>query len=370
MKKIQNYENYWKVTLAYTDFNGLKFRKTLQICIDFIDEFHPIIYDEGTTYKELERRIQNAIPKTGKDPDASNRKAINQMVKLGFIKPFLAGYNQSAKDFLNANSDRRRKTIFSKIVYSSARFNSSVTNEDSWSQINFLIDTLEEVGFLSARDIVALMTIDISKIQKGFLNRFEINETLESLDNGFIERKYNQIDHLKNVLGKLDGIKFVKNKGIYELYFTDDAKRIFGEDFESLSKKRNPYLHYIYKKQLKEESLSIFDAENCMVEKLPYPVLIASHIKPFIDCRENLNEAYDPYNGILLSRNIDSLFDLGYITFENDGKIRFANSTKLKQEVKNFIGNYSLDNRFINPKRLEYLEYHRNTVFEKRYKYA
>lgn len=367
MKKVQIYENYWRVSLAYLEFfKDGKFRETLKICINFIDEFYPIEYDESTTYKLLENRIQNGIPKSGKGSDASNRKAVNQMVKLGFIKPFLKGYHQNAKDFLNANSIKKRKTIFSKIVFSSARFNSSVTNIDDWSQINFLIKTLEEVGLLSAKDIIALMTIDISLISKGFLDRTEIDRILALLDSGFIERKYNQIGHLKNVLGKLEGIDFVKNNGIYELYFTEDAKRIFGEDLESESKKRNPYLHFIYKTQLKEESFSIYSAENCMVEKLPYPTLIASHIKPFI--RSNADEAYDPNNGILLSRNIDSLFDLGYITFEDDGKIKFA--IHLKKEVKNFIANYTLDIRFINAKRLEYLEYHRNEVFEKRYKYA
>ena len=180
----------------------------------------------------------------------------------------------------------------------------------------------------------------------------------------FIERKYNQIGYLTNLLRKLDDIVFVDN----ELYFTEDAKQIFGENLEIITRKRNPYLHLIYKNQLKEESFTIYEAENCMVEKIPYPTLIASHIKPFIKSTDD--EAYDPNNGILLSRNIDSLFDLGYITFEDDGKIRFANSKKLKQEAKDFIANYSLDNRFINEKRLKYLEYHRNEVFEKRYKYA
>ena len=91
-------------------------------------------------------------------------------------------------------------------------------------------------------------------------------------------------------------------------------------------------------------------------------------IKPFFT--SNDEEAYDPNNGILLSRNIDSLFDLGYITFENDGKIIFSETEKLNQELKDFIKNYSLDGRFINPKRLEYLEYHRSEVFGKRYKYS
>ena len=103
-----------------------------------------------------------------------------------------------------------------------------------------------------------------------------------------------------------------------------------------------------------------------MVEQLSYPTLIASHIKPFIKSTEE--EAYDPNNGILLSRNFDSLFDLGYITFSNSGDIIFA--SHLKQDVKDFISGYTLDAKFISEERKEYLEYHRNEVFEKRYKYA
>lgn len=357
----QNYENYWRVTLAYTDFNGNKFRETLQICVDFIDQFHPITYNEKTTYKELERRIQTAIPKLGSDADASNRKAINQMVKLGFIEPFLTGYHKNTKEFLQANSNRKRKTIFSKVVYSNAKFNSSVTNDDNWSQMNFLIKTLEEVGFLSAQDIIALMTIDISKIEKGYVNREEINTALNLLDEGFIERKYNQIDHFKNVLGKLDEIVFVKKNGIYELYFTEDAKRIFGEDLELESKKRDPYLHLLYKNQLFEESesLEIFNHKRvCFLEKLEYPVLIASHIKPFIISNEI--EAYDPNNGLLLSRTIDSLFDLKYISFTDEGQIIF--SKRLSSDVVEFWKNYQLDEAILNEQRRNYLAYHRQLL--------
>lgn len=363
----QNYEEYWKVTLAYTDFNGGKFRETLQICIDFIDEFHPIQYNEKI-YANLESRIQSAIPKLGKDPDASNRKAINQMVKLGFIEPFLTGYHKNVKEFLKANSNRKRKTVFSKVVYSNAKFNSSVTKNDNWSQMNFLIKTLQEVGYLSAQDIIALMTIDISKVEKGFVNREEIDIALNLLDSGFIERKYNQIDHLKNVLGKLDEIVFVKNEGIYELYFTEDAKRIFGEDLDLESKKRDPYLHLLYKNQLFEESesLEVFNNKKvCFLEKLEYPILIASHIKPFIEANEN--EAYDPNNGLLLSKTIDSLFDgrkgkPPYISFDDKGNIIF--SERLAENVKEFWKDYQLEKIILNEKRKKYLAYHRSLMSE------
>ena len=359
---VQNYEEYWKLTNAYTNYNGEKFRKTLKICVDFIDEFSPITYNE-TIYKQLNDRIQTEIPKIGSDPDASNRKAINQLVKLGFINPFLSGYHPNSKDYITSNTNRKRETILSKIVYSNSKFNAAITENHSWNQMNFLINTLIEVGKLSKEDIIALMLVNIEDITIGYLTRNELDEYVITANQiNFIERKYNQIGYLTNLLRKLDDIVFVNN----ELYFTEDAKQIFGENLEIITRKRNPYLHLIYKNQLKEESFSVYQFENCMVEKLPYPTLIASHIKPFINSTEE--EAYDPNNGILLSRNIDSLFDLGYITFSETGEIIFA--THLKQEVKDFIGTYSLDHRFINIKRLEYLEYHRNEVFEKRYKYA
>lgn len=354
----QNYEEYWSLTNAFTDYNGDKFLSTLKICIDFIDEFKSEVYSPEK-YTRLQLRIQEVI---GIEL-ISIRKAINQLVKMGFINSFLASYQKESIEYINARTNRKRNTILSKIVYSYSSFNKSINDDSKLHQLNFLINTLVEVGKLSKEDIIALMLVDIDDIKKGYLTRIELNHYVIIANQiNFIERKYNQIGYLTNLLRKLDDIVFVSN----ELYFTEDAKQIFGENLEITTRKRNPYLHLIYKNQLKEESFSIYEDEKCMVEQLSYPTLIASHIKPFI--KSNEDEAYDPNNGILLSRNIDSLFDLGYITFRDNGEIIFA--THLKQDVKDFIANYSLDNRFINAKRLEYLEYHRNDVFEKRYKYA
>lgn len=354
----QNYEEYWSITNAFTDYNGDGFLSTLRISVEFIDEFKSEEYS-SEKYTRLQLRIQNII---GIDL-ISIRKAINQLVKMGFINSFLASYQKESLEYLNAKTNRKRNTLLSKIVYSYSSFNKSINEDSKLHQLNFLINTLVEVGKLSKEDIIALMLVDISDKPRGFLTRVELNHYVIIANQiNFIERKYNQIGYLTNLLRKLDDIVFVSN----ELYFTEDAKQIFGENLEITTRKRNPYLHLIYKNQLKEESFSIYEDEKCMVEQLSYPTLIASHIKPFI--KSNEDEAYDPNNGILLSRNIDSLFDLGYITFRDNGEIIFA--THLKQDVKDFITNYSLDNRFINAKRLEYLEYHRNEVFEKRYKYA
>ena len=354
----QNYEDYWSLTNAFTDYNGDKFLSTLKICVEFIDEFKMEAYSEDK-YDRLQLQVQNYLGINL----ISVRKAINQLVKMGFINSFLVSYQNESTEYLDAKTNRKRNTLLSKIVYSYSSFNKSINDDSKLHQLNFLINTLVENGKLNQVEIIALMLVDIGDVDKEYLTRLELNHYVIIANQiNFIERKYNQISYLTNLLRKLDDIVFVNN----ELYFTEDAKQIFGEILEITTRKRNPYLHLIYKNQLKEESFSIYEAEKCMVEKLSYPTLIASHIKPFVSSSEN--EAYDPNNGILLSRNIDSLFDLGYITFRDTGEIIFA--SQLKQDVKDFVKNYSLDNRFINLKRISYLEYHRNEVFEKRYKYA
>lgn len=272
---------------------------------------------------------------------------------MGFINSFLLSYQKESVEYLSARTNRKRQTLLSKIVYSYSSFNKSINDDSKSHQLNFLINTLVEVGKLSKDDIIALMLVDTESYEKGFLTKQELsNCVIFAKSINFFERKYNQISYLTNLLRKLDDVVFIDN----QLYFTEDAKQIFGESLEITTKKRNPYLHLIYKNHLKEESFYVFQDEKCMVEKLAYPVLIASHIKPFI--KSNEEEAYDPNNGILLSRNIDTLFDLGYISFEDDGKIIF--SSHVKQDVKDFVSNYSLDHRFINPKRIEYLNFHRS----------
>lgn len=354
----QNYEDYWKLALGYTDINDRPFRDTLKIIVDYIDAKGVTDYSPQI-YKKLQEEVNEAFPKNM----ASTRKDINLFVKLGFVESYLNGYHINTKEFLNAKSNRKRKTVFSKIVYDNSSFNRSVTNESNLHQLNFLINTLVENGKLSKSEIIALMLVDIGNIKKGFLDKNELEHYLKiAIESEFIERKYNQIGYLNNILNKLDEIVFVRD----ELYFSEDARRIFGEDLEQESKKRNPYLHLLYKRELYEESSEKYQNERtCYFEKRIYPVVIASHIKPFIESEEN--EAYDPNNGLLLSPTIDSLFDgrkekPPYLSFNDDGTIIF--SERLNEKVKEFWKNYKLEEDILNEKRKEYLAYHRNLMIE------
>ena len=53
-------------------------------------------------------------------------------------------------------------------------------------------------------------------------------------------------------------------------------------------------------------------------------VLISSHIVPWSECNDD--ERLDVENGILLSPNVDSLFDKHLISFSDSGEILTSNS--------------------------------------------
>ena len=364
MKNRENqiYESYWNYTAAFTNYSGKKFIDTLRICLDFIDT-NKGQYSEDI-YSTLQNELQSKVPMTGKGWDASQRKRINQLVKLGFISPFLAGYPQESREYISARTDRKRKSILSKIVYKHANLCNSTTVDIHTLQLTFFLKSLEEVGCLSETDLATLMTIDIAAFGNEYATREDLNRQYHNADvEGFISRKYNQIGHLKNVLGKLEDLTVHDNA----IYFTTDAINLFGSDEEARKMVRDPYLQRIYKSELEEESCIHFECSKpkCMLEGLSHPVLIARHIKPYSHCKNDAQAQFDVNNGLLLSKSTDSLFDLGYITFNNDGTI--LPSRVLDNDMINYLSKMRLNPLLINEKRLEYMEYHRNLIFEKRY---
>jgi putative restriction endonuclease len=346
----QNYEDYWRLTNALTDYNGRKFLDTLAVCINFIDA-----YQEEEYSKEKYQRLQAEVYKVNPINFISIRKSINQLVKMGFVNSFLVSFHPNAKEYVESKTNKKRETLLSKIVYSNSSFNRDVTIESTLKQLNFLIQTLIEKGKLSKEEIIALMLVDIESYPNSFITEFELKEYVkEANDIGFVKRKYNQIGYIYNLLGKLDNLVFVGE----ELYFKEDAEQIFRENLKTFTTKRDPYLHRLYKNQLQDECEEIYGNPMCVLERISYPVLIASHIKPFIESDET--EAYDPNNGLLLSRTIDSLFDLKYISFTDDGIMLFSN--RVSKDLKEFWKDYKLENVVLNKKRKEYLSYHRGLM--------
>lgn len=97
--------------------------------------------------------------------------------------------------------------------------------------------------------------------------------------------------------------------------------------------------------------------------KLPY-MLIASHIKPFRDCAHVL-EAMDQNNGLLLCRNHDFLFDQGYISFDDQGRIKISSEIIDDAEIYNIERNFQLKKKYLSDHRKAFLHYHKSTYFRK-----
>lgn len=89
-------------------------------------------------------------------------------------------------------------------------------------------------------------------------------------------------------------------------------------------------------------------------------LLRASHIKPWkeSDNRERL----DQYNGLLLTPNLDALFDGGWITFDEGGKIKISPEISATELAKLGV-DASMKLRKIHLQNEKFLQFHRTKIF-------
>jgi hypothetical protein len=102
---------------------------------------------------------------------------------------------------------------------------------------------------------------------------------------------------------------------------------------------------------------------GCAITDCTAPVLLrASHIKPWREA--TASERLDPYNGVLLTPNLDLAFDQGFITFDDQGLIRL--SPELDTDSASALHLHPhLRLRQIEPRHCSYLAWHRENLFRK-----
>lgn len=371
-RPVEVYENYWKFTAAHVDINGTKFNNCLNIIIRFIDKNKKMLienaengsnFSESKLYKILQKQIVEISGFKGSDATLSARKVINQFIKIGFVEPLLVGYHPLVKSFMLETNKEKRKIIFSKIFYECSSLASDATLDNRHlKHVNFLLKTLDKNGSLDSNDIKALMVTDISNYSKGYLTREELDMQYQyARVSEFDERKYNQIAHLISYLQRFVDLKYDKNEERF--WFANDPQ-IAEKDFDE-SYARDGIKHRIYKEELKAESVSLYGNAVCYLNKKPYKTLIASHIKPCVDClkEHREDEAYDVNNGLLLSPTLDSYFDKKDISFSEDGTILIGKN--VDQAIRVDFEKLKLDEKVLNETRKKYLEYHR-ALFRKK----
>lgn len=104
--------------------------------------------------------------------------------------------------------------------------------------------------------------------------------------------------------------------------------------------------------------LKFWDESCCVTGISNTDMLVASHIKPW--SKSSNVERLDHFNGLLLTPNLDRAFDKGYITFNSTGKIII--STQFVNAVD--LGVNSSITIVLSPEHLEYMEFHRESVFK------
>lgn len=93
-------------------------------------------------------------------------------------------------------------------------------------------------------------------------------------------------------------------------------------------------------------------------------LLIASHIKPWAESEPR--EKLDVDNGFLMCPNHDRLFDKGYITFDDDGKIVISDELSGNDRILlNINDRMHID---LNENNKKYLKFHRENVFDREMK--
>lgn len=102
---------------------------------------------------------------------------------------------------------------------------------------------------------------------------------------------------------------------------------------------------------------------KCSVTGLPKAteLLVASHIRPWSVC-DTAEQRISPANGLLLTPNLDKLFDRGLISF--DENFRMMISPSLPQAVRttfNLSPHMGLQQRYKDS--IEHLKWHRETLF-------
>ncbi len=99
--------------------------------------------------------------------------------------------------------------------------------------------------------------------------------------------------------------------------------------------------------------------EHCPVSKCDdISLLRASHIKPW--SASNNEERLNVYNGLLLSPNIDILFDKGLISFSNDGNIIISRNISI-ENIKRLGVNKNIKIS-LSIKHIPFLEWHRKYI--------
>lgn len=111
----------------------------------------------------------------------------------------------------------------------------------------------------------------------------------------------------------------------------------------------------------REKQLALWNNRCALTGCAVQALLVASHAKPWAACTSA--ERLDPYNGFPLEARFDKLFDQGFISFDDTGRILLSSELDAGTvEILNLNTGLELRQK-LRGRHLPYLSYHREKVF-------
>lgn len=154
----------------------------------------------------------------------------------------------------------------------------------------------------------------------------------------------------KTKFGEKIDVKHLNN------YLIEDIENILGSEISIDTEKENLIKCRIGQGKFRDQLIEYWN--GCSVTDFKnINLLVASHIKPWRDS-SNI-ERLDVYNGLLLTPNLDKLFDKGYISFKDDGEILISKDLDNYEALG--VSKYMII--AIEEQHKKYLEFHRTNIF-------
>lgn len=133
-----------------------------------------------------------------------------------------------------------------------------------------------------------------------------------------------------------------------------NSSKITGAEREILTKQR------INQSKFRQSLLKKYNGKCALCGVLFGAVLVASHIKPWSE--SDPSEKVDSENGLLLCPHHDKLFDAGYISFDDEGKILISSQLDMANRIKlNVVSDMHIR---ITNRMIEFIKYHRKNRFK------
>lgn len=214
---------------------------------------------------------------------------------------------------------------------------------------------------------------------KDYVDRVRYVSNFFKLDKSFDEEQFQIVsDYLINTMTERD--RYNSKKGIYDLksglrkfllyaqsdYIKSSENEI---NLQESSIRHDEKLSVTEKEMLIKARVGQGDFrkhlidywDGCSITQCQtFPLLIASHIKPW-KAADN-SQRLDVFNGLLLTPNLDKLFDKGYITFDRKGQIVFSKHLPdIDKEIMSVNKNTKMTK--IEDKHIQYLKYHYDNCF-------